>query len=123
MILHKGFTKLKVLPFSKILIYLEEKRKSENIEVNILGSYGRKDNTSLIIDKNEWLVDNVPFIFDGVYLVAGKHKKKIFADKDSILIDDTKQNIDDFVFKGGFGILHENQEDTLNKLKSYFDKI
>ena len=43
--------------------------------------------------------------------------KAKYANKDSILIDDRKQNIDHWIESGGIGILHTSAKDTIKQLK------
>ncbi|MBR1670802.1 MAG: hypothetical protein IJ695_08895 [Butyrivibrio sp.] len=47
-----------------------------------------------------------------VNIVYREEKKNFCTGKDSILIDDLKSNIDDWVNYGGTGILHISSEDT-----------
>jgi hypothetical protein len=46
------------------------------------------------------------------------YNKQKYSNKNSILIDDRKSNIDQWIEKGGIGILHENTEKTINELIS-----
>ena len=46
-----------------------------------------------------------------------KEKKKEFANKNSILIDDLKSNINDWNSSGGIGILHRTVNSTISQLK------
>ena len=41
----------------------------------------------------------------------------------SILIDDTKKQIDNWVNNGGIGILHKNTKDTIKQLKNIIESI
>lgn len=41
----------------------------------------------------------------------------------SILIDDTERQIDNWVNSGGIGILHTSTEDTINQLKEIIDNL
>lgn len=50
-------------------------------------------------------------------LVPNRSDKAKFANENSILIDDRKDNVTDFINAGGIGILHKNATDTINKLK------
>ena len=50
-----------------------------------------------------------------VYLESNKG---IYANKNSILIDDKKQNITDWEKNDGIGILHKSTESTIKKLES-----
>ena len=46
-----------------------------------------------------------------------KEKKREFANKNSILIDDLKSNISEWKASGGIGILHRNVNNTISQLK------
>ena len=52
-----------------------------------------------------------------VNIVYREEKKNFCTGKDSILIDDLKTNIDDWVSYGGTGILHISAKDTRLKLR------
>lgn len=67
---------------------------------------------SSIDGKKEWLkkhLPNIPYILES--------EKQIYADEDSILIDDRIKNIRKWREKGGIGILHKNAEDTISQLE------
>ncbi len=51
-----------------------------------------------------------------VNIVYREEKKNFCTGKDSILIDDLRSNIDDWISYGGTGILHISAEDTKNQL-------
>jgi hypothetical protein len=46
-----------------------------------------------------------------------KDKKREFANKNSILIDDLKSNISEWNSSGGIGVHHRNANETISKLK------
>jgi hypothetical protein len=46
-----------------------------------------------------------------------KEKKREFANKNSILIDDLKSNIKEWTASGGIGVLHKNANLTISQLK------
>ena len=50
-----------------------------------------------------------------------KDKKREFANKNSILIDDLKSNIQEWKASGGIGILHKNTNSTISQLKDILD--
>lgn len=52
-------------------------------------------------------------------VVPDKRLKANFAKHNAVLIDDEKQNIDDFVQAGGMGILHKTARNTIIKLKEF----
>jgi hypothetical protein len=116
MIDNHGFRSLPILPCKKLMKELSNYRIKFNIDINILTSYGRKENVSVINDKELWLMQ-FPFRFDTIVFVPGKEHKKEYATSDSILIDDTPSNIFDFIDNGGKAILHNSEEDTINRLR------
>lgn len=65
--------------------------------------------------KEKWLSDNDITLKQN--LVPNREDKAKFANPNAILIDDRKDNIDEFVNAGGIGILHTDATDTINKLK------
>jgi hypothetical protein len=64
--------------------------------------------------KKEWVKNNLP----GVKLILSKAPdKKNYSGKEHILIDDRASNIQDWISKGGIGILHTSAEDTISQLQ------
>ena len=55
---------------------------------------------------------------DKVIFVTTGSEKQNYSGANKILIDDSKQNIDAWVRKGGIGILHKNNEETVNQLNN-----
>lgn len=55
-------------------------------------------------------------------IVPDKQLKANFARHNAVLIDDEKQNIDDFVQAGGIGILHKTAHETIIKLKEFMNE-
>ena len=67
--------------------------------------------------KLEWLEKhNITF---PVNLVPGKRFKKDYSNANSLLIDDTTANIDQWRREGGVGILHTDAQTTIGILKMY----
>lgn len=92
------------------------------LQVKILSSLGKSD----IIDKQttrgkmEWLKKNIPTLSsEDIILVQNKHKKKQYSKPGDIMIDDTLVVIQEWIQKGGIGILHKTAMETINKLKQY----
>lgn len=81
---------------------------SENgpmIAVEILSSSARTDTHSIVDrQKRAWLDNN--FINIGVNIVPGKKHKKEFANKSTLIIDDTPSVVENFTTAGGHAILH-----------------
>ena len=89
-----------------------------NVEKSILSSASCFDLYNEIReDKEYWLRRH------GIYwpavVVPGKKYKKAFADPNSILIDDTASNVNDFRNYGGSAILHETVEKTIEEVKKW----
>lgn len=64
--------------------------------------------------KKEWVKSELP----GTKLIlAFADEKQKYSEENSILIDDMKKNIEQWVSQGGIGILHKSSGDTINQLK------
>jgi hypothetical protein len=81
----------------------------------ILLSAPSRNNESRL-GKRLWVKNNLP----GVKLVlASADKKQNYSGRNKILIDDRKDNIDQWRSQGGIGILHTNTQDTIKQLQAY----
>jgi hypothetical protein len=85
---------------------------------NILSAYPIKSPNKEYAQKGKliWIEKNLQNV-NKVYLVKGIEKQN-FATSTSILIDDAKRNIEQWISKGGIGILHKNSNDTIKQLKA-----
>ena len=84
----------------------------KDYDVELLSSPSRSSTSRL--GKRLWVRNNMP----GVKLtLAQASKKQNYANPDSILIDDRKSNIDQWISQGGIGILHTSASDTIQQLK------
>ena len=111
----RQFAKLDLLPDAMELInYL----RSLPIPTEILSSTSsEKRDAEIREQKIEWLnKHNIEF---PVNLVPGKRFKRDFSNENSILIDDTSQNIEQWRAEGGVGILHTDTLTTIGILKMY----
>jgi 5'(3')-deoxyribonucleotidase len=64
---------------------------------------------TVIAGKQEWLKRHVPSIpMSKVLIVLGRHRKKEYAAKNAILVDDMPDTIESWNKKGGDGILHSH---------------
>ena len=79
-------------------------------EPKILSTPSR--NKSSKTGKIKWVKQNL----GSVEILLEENKEK-YSSNNSILIDDTKENIDKWNAKNGIGILHTNASDTIKKLK------
>ena len=89
-----------------------------NVPTEILSSTAsEKRDAEIRAQKLMWLqTNNIGF---KVNLVPGKRLKKDFSNANSILIDDTPVNIDQWRREGGVGILHTDALTTIGILKMY----
>jgi hypothetical protein len=73
------------------------------------------------MQKLKWLdAKNIPYKAN---FVNNKEQKAKYATPTSILIDDSIGCITPFASAGGYGILHTNSADTINKLNSTLKQI
>lgn len=89
-----------------------------------LWSYIKKYNPTLLsapsrersskVGKRQWVNGNLP---EAKLIMTASHNKKKYASPTSVLIDDTKRNIDDWIKSGGIGIHHKNTSSTIKQLK------
>ena len=111
----RQFAKLDLMPDAMELInYL----RSLSIPTEILSSTSsEKRDAEIREQKIDWLnKHNIEF---PVNLVPGKRFKRDFSNENSLLIDDTSQNIDQWRVEGGIGILHTDAMTTIGILKMY----
>jgi len=111
----RQFATLDLMPDAMMLINYLSKL---NIPTEILSSTSsEKRDADIRAQKLIWLqTHNIGF---KVNLVPGKRLKKDFSNANSILIDDTPVNIDQWRREGGVGILHTDTMTTLGILKMY----
>jgi cytidyltransferase-like protein len=84
--------------------------KSYNPE--ILSAPSREESSK--IGKHVWIKNNIP----GVKLILrSAERKQELAESNAILIDDRKDNIEQWINAGGIGILHTSADDTITQLK------
>ena len=67
--------------------------------------------------KEKWINSNLKNV-GGIKLVPANEKQK-FANPNAILIDDRTSNIQQWIDKGGIGILHTSADETIKQLKKY----
>lgn len=82
----------------------------------ILTAKGTFDNRSCE-GKWKWIQNHFPVKKDHFFCVP-REAKRLFANKDSVLIDDYDKNIKEFRDAGGIGILHHSISDTIKQLKT-----
>jgi hypothetical protein len=111
----RQFAKLDLMPDAMELI---NHLRSLPIPTEILSSTSsEKRDAEVREQKIDWLnKHNIEF---PVNLVPGKRFKRTFSNVNSLLIDDTSQNIDQWRVEGGVGILHTDTLTTIGILKMY----
>lgn len=67
--------------------------------------------------KRNWLTKNIGSSYARNALIVIGIEKQNYADKNSILIDDSERNIRQWRSKGGIGILHKSTTDTIKQLE------
>lgn len=72
-----------------------------------------KNNTSRL-GKRLWRKNNTP---ESKLILSPADKKQNYAAPSHILIDDREKTINQWIAKGGIGILHKNTQDTIKQLK------
>ena len=114
----KNFETLDWYPGGKELL---EYIISLDIPVEILSSSGgRMHHEEVKRQKKVWLKSHgIDFKAN---IVPGRHLKADYAKSDIILIDDTKDVIDDFNTAGGIGILHKDTAKTIKTVQSVLDE-
>lgn len=114
-IAEQDFATLDLMPEAMELI---EFLRSLSIPTEILSSTSsEKKDGDIRPQKLEWLKKhNIEFT---PILVPGKRFKKDYSNPNSLLIDDTPANIDQWRREGGIGILHTDIQITIGILKMY----
>ena len=67
--------------------------------------------------KQKWIGKHLGSKFLRTALIVLGIQKQDYANKNSILIDDSARNIRQWKSKGGIGILHKNTSDSIKQLK------
>jgi phosphoglycolate phosphatase-like HAD superfamily hydrolase len=81
---------------------------------------------TVIQGKREWLQRHLPQIpMSKVLVVLGRHRKKEYAAKNAILIDDMPDTIESWNKRGGSGILHDfnNYKKSIEALEDLAEPI
>jgi 5'(3')-deoxyribonucleotidase len=89
--------------------------------VSILSAVSKEDQRAWG-GKVSWIYKHFSYYLDklSINLVERKNKCR-FADSDSLLIDDKKENCDEFWLAGGQSLLHADCITSLEKLKSLIE--
>ena len=102
------FNKLEVLEKSrKLLIDISNYCMKNSVEYNfqVLGSLGSPNDDELankiIQQKTDWIAKHFTNVFSNLNFVKRKGLKKLYATNNSLLIDDTADNVNDFIENNG----------------------
>ena len=111
----ESFAKLELMPDAiNLMNYL----RNTGIPIEILSSTSSERRDAQIRpQKMKWLKDN-QIEFPAI-LVQGAHLKQKYATPDSLLIDDTSKNIDEWRRAGGIGILYTDYVSCVAMLSMY----
>lgn len=110
------FASLDLFPGAIELVEYLRSKPGLNIEI-LSSSGGEKTHDKVVPQKVEWLKKQ-GFDFKP-NIVPGKHKKRLYANPNCLLIDDTESVILDFVDANGYAIMHTDANLTIQSLKSY----
>ena len=87
-------------------------------QVCILSSSGGHDTHKKVkLQKLQWLRDHNLWYYP--FIVSRKKDKQTYASKDMLLIDDARENVEQFREAGGYAIHHTDAVDTIEELKKY----
>ena len=107
---------------SAIVNTIRHYEQQYKIEVKLLTSSGGTDqHNSVTEQKLRWVKQNtIPW---PAIVVPGRRYKKLFANKDSFIIDDTPDVIEAFVSNGGHGVIHDDKsyDYTIFRMKEFLD--
>ena len=111
----ESFAKLELMPDAiNLMNYL----RNTGIPIEILSSTSSERRDAQIRpQKMKWLKDHQ--IEFPVILVQGAHLKQKYATPDSLLIDDTSKNIDEWRRAGGIGILYTDYISCVAMMSMY----
>lgn len=95
---------------------------SNFLQAKILSACGRNSESDKQVPtgKSIWLRHHLNHLdVDDIIFVTNKHKKRHYSKPGDIIIDDTPIVVDEWIKKGGIGILHKASSDTISRLKQY----
>lgn len=123
----KFFEELEPLENNQLIKNINDLKSDYDFKLGILGSTGTEETFHNFKEqKMNWLKKQGLMKFldsEHIIFVPGKKHKANYANPNSILIDDTPINIENFNKNGGNGILHKNNSQTLKELKEILEKI
>ena len=111
------FATLDLMPDAKELL---EHLNNVGIPVEILSSTARQDSHDDISQQKKLWLEKHKISYPANF-VPGKSLKYKFADPESIIIDDTKSVIDDWIKAGGVAIHHKDALTTIASLSTLLE--
>jgi phosphoglycolate phosphatase-like HAD superfamily hydrolase len=119
---HKIFEKLDFMPDAQELLNHVSKLQTVKIEIlTSLGTHEPQQANEAKVQKLRWLdAANIPYKANFVH---SKEEKAKYADRKTILVDDSSGCIAPFIDAGGYGILHKNSSETIRILDATFRQI
>jgi len=119
---HQIFLHLKPMPDAKELMNYVQCLRNIHIEIlTSVGTFNEERGLAAKQQKRAWLEKYN--LFYPVNFVRCKPEKAQYANKDSILIDDSVGCIDPFKEKGGWGVLHTSAKNSIKELETVFRKM
>lgn len=96
--------------------------ESEVVKIEVLTAIPKRGYFPLAVDhKREWIerrIDPEMKVNFGPYA----KDKQYYCECGDILIDDSEMNIQQWIAKGGIGILHKNTDDTIQQLRALYEE-
>lgn len=112
-----NFASLELMPDAEELIFY---LLGSKVPTQILSSTARKDRHDAISKQKIFWLQKYGIRFNPIF-VPGKRLKKQYATPDSLIIDDSKVVIDDWVEAGGSAIWHKDVPSTIDILKRLYE--
>lgn len=111
------FATLDILPgFHDAIAFFEKLNIEQKIPVCFLTSSAREEFLVEIERQKKMCLESHNLKFN-MMIVPGKRYKCLYAKPGRLLLDDTKQNIDDWIHHGGYGLHHTSWENSFSIIK------
>ena len=116
------YAKLPLMPGAKDLFSYVNSNYGSNCRILTAVPKPKRNIPEAGDDKIKWVHEQLSKDIE-INIVVKEEKKNFCEGKHCILIDDYKENIDDWEAMGGTGILHVDAEETLNMIKEIEEHI
>ena len=74
-------------------------------------------------NKTRWIKENLKLTNKSIRLVTDQEYKNTYADPLSLLIDDSQERINSFIYSGGNGILYDGLASTVKKVEYFLEAM